>query len=99
VRVLKLKAEVVSLVALRYAADPSDSVWLTEASVYLPESAGVVLQAEAAQSAAESAEYYPPLVGRAYSVPRECGHKDDTHGRRRHVGHIPPECGDEDEII
>src|SRR4051812_23503130 len=41
---------------------PGDPVWLEDASVFLPESAPLVLLVEAAQSAAESAEYYPPLT-------------------------------------
>jgi hypothetical protein len=41
----------------------TDALWLINAVVYVPELAPVVLVAEAALTAAESAEYYPPLVG------------------------------------
>lgn len=41
----------------------TDALWLVDAVVYVPELAPVVLVAEAALTAAESAEYYPPIVG------------------------------------
>jgi hypothetical protein len=59
---LKLADEIVALVRKYVTANPGGSLRLKKALVYLPESAPVILQVEAAQSAAESAEYYPPMA-------------------------------------
>jgi hypothetical protein len=59
-RELKLSADVVDFFARRDG--DYGSVRLEKAAVYLPEAAPVVLHVDAAQTAAESAEYYPPFV-------------------------------------
>jgi hypothetical protein len=67
----KKAAEVVAAAVAFLKANPNNPVWLEEASVYVGESTPVVLVVEAALSAAESAEYYPPIIRGA---PRaECG--------------------------
>jgi hypothetical protein len=60
-RELKVGNAVSKSLEAHLKAHASDPIWLEDASVYLPESAPVVLQVEAAQSAAESADYYPPI--------------------------------------
>jgi hypothetical protein len=71
-RTFKKAAEVVAAAVAFLKATPNNPIWLTEAVVYVGESTPLVLVVEAALSAAESAEYYPPIVRKAAAA---CGAK------------------------
>jgi hypothetical protein len=47
-------------------------IWLKKAVVYLPESAPVILRVEAGLTAAESADYYPPLISSGPHIRPRC---------------------------
>jgi hypothetical protein len=61
-RTFKKAAEVVAAAVAFLRANPNNPTWLEEAAVYVGELTPVVLVVEAAMNAAESAEYYPPIV-------------------------------------
>lgn len=69
--------------------------WLSEAIVYVPESAPVYMQVGAGLTAAESAEYYPPLAMCDSGMPR-CDSVDRPPAAGRAAwfpcdsGHPPP---------
>ena len=76
-------AEELRSMAVEQARGQGDQepVWLTGASVYVTESAPVVLNVEAALTASESTEYYPPLVGDgSTATARELGSVLNRHG-------------------
>jgi hypothetical protein len=54
-----------------------DALWLSDAVVFVVENAPVVQISEAALTAAESADYYPPLVGKRGKI--FCGDSDVPH--------------------
>jgi hypothetical protein len=61
-RTFKKAAEAMAAAVAFLRANPNNPTWLEEAAVYVGELTSVVLVVEAAMSAAESAEYYPPTV-------------------------------------
>jgi hypothetical protein len=57
--------------AEKSAGEPAPT-WLVRATVYVPESAPVILRVEAGLAAAESADYYPPLISSGPHIRPRC---------------------------
>jgi hypothetical protein len=63
-----------------------EACWLDDAIVYVPEAARVLMTVEAGMTAAESAEYYPPLATRQGQTVSQHPHMTFCEGRLPDLG-------------
>jgi hypothetical protein len=70
------------------AAPYEEACWLEGAIVYVPEAARVLMNVEVGMTAAESAEYYPPLTTRQGASVAQHPHMSFCEGRLPYPGGI-----------